>query len=117
MVVKLNLIVLQSEDIFALMSFYLALGLEFVAEQHDSGPNHYSCNIQGVVFELYPSQLSNSNLRLGFEVPSLDDRFLALLKRSGGETVKPPAETPEGRKAVVKDPDGRKIELTEAVNG
>jgi len=115
---RLNLIVLQSEDIFALMNFYQALGLEFILEQHGSGPKHYSCVVSGVVFELYPGELSNSNIQVGFTVPSLDDTFLALLKRCGGKIAKPPKESPQGgRVIVVRDPDGRKVRLVEVIDG
>lgn len=32
------------------------LGLKFAREQHDDGPEHYACEANGVVFEVYPGE-------------------------------------------------------------
>lgn len=71
----------------------------------------------GFVLELYPLKpgAAVSNVRLGFEVDSVDavtDR----LERLGTVCVEQPhvpEEAAQGRRAVVKDFDGNAVEVTE----
>lgn len=111
--VKLNLIVLKTHHLDRLKEFYSALGLSFVEEQHGDGPLHLSARVSEVVLELYPlpgdAGPADASTRLGFAVPDLD----AVLARLGVAVVSGPQETEWGRRAVVHDPDGRKVELVE----
>ena len=114
--VRLNLVVLYSPDIERLRAFYTLLGLEFDREQHGRGPEHFSADVDGLTLEIYPQQAADvadvSAVRLGFDVPYLDAMLEALLG-GGGQLVTPPAETQQGMVAVIRDPDGRKLELVE----
>ena len=108
----LALIVLQSADVESAKDFYSLLGMSFVEEQHGQGPRHYSANLGGLVLEIYPCQGSTSisSLRIGFRVPSLD-RTLDMLRRRGARIVREAKDSPWGRRAVVEDPDGNRVEL------
>lgn len=89
-----SLIVVYTERLAECHAFYTDLGLEFVHEQHGSGPAHVAATLaSGTVLELYPGSAGDTTgrLRLGFEVPA----------RGGREP---------GRTRVV-DPDGRIVEL------
>ena len=70
----------------------------------------------GIVFEIYPllkSQIAPDNsLRLGFNVQQLD-ALLDKLKKEGIDIVKEPTQLEWGYVAIIKDLDGRKIELKE----
>jgi lactoylglutathione lyase len=110
---SLNLVVLRSSDIERAMSFYSKLGLKFTSHRHGKGPEHYSAELGGAVFELYPvSEDGSSSLgtRIGFAVPSVDEAIKALGDYPAA-VVSPPKDSEWGRRAVVVDPDGHRIEL------
>ena len=113
--VSLNLVVIRSPDIERACRFYAALGLVFTKHGHGTGPEHYACEMDGFVFEIYPRQSegdSTSATRLGFRVPSVDAAVAALVEL-GAKMVSPAKESPWGRRAVVDDVDGHRVELTE----
>jgi lactoylglutathione lyase len=47
----------------------------------------------------------------GWCVPDIDPAYAALVA-AGGASVSPPKDSPWGRRAVVGDPDGHRVELT-----
>jgi catechol 2,3-dioxygenase-like lactoylglutathione lyase family enzyme len=111
----LSLVVIRSANLERAVQFYRALGLSFIREQHGSGPEHYASVIGSAVFEIYPrdsESRSSAAVRLGFRVPSLGES-LAALARQEVELVSAPRDTPWGRCAVVKDPDGHRVEIRE----
>lgn len=113
---SLNLVVLRSADIARSAAFYSHLGLQFLQHRHGSGPEHFAAELPGGgVFELYPAaeNASTSGTRIGFRVPSVDDAVAAL---SGypGAVVSAPRDSEWGRRAVIVDPDGHKVELVQA---
>jgi lactoylglutathione lyase len=114
----LSLIVLRCADLEVSRVFFATLGLDLTAEQHESGPVHYSCQLGDWVLELYPGKSGSAPSRTsagatlhGFRVDSLD-AVIASLQALGTEIVHPLSDSPWGQRAVVLDPDGRAIELT-----
>ncbi len=110
-----NLIVLRSRDLDLAHSFYRALGLNFVRHSHGTGPVHLASETGGQVFEIYPltdDASTTSSTRIGFAVPSVDAAYEAVLN-AGGTTVLSPNDSQWGRRAVVADPDGHRVELTQ----
>jgi lactoylglutathione lyase len=113
--ISLNLVVLRSTDIEAAAEFYRCLGLEFVRQRHGDGPEHFAAETMGGVFEIYPLMLDGprtSGTRVGFSVSSLDES-LAALQPYPRAIVSPPKNSPWGYRAVVKDPDGHRVELVQ----
>lgn len=113
--IALNLLVIRSPDIDRSAGFYELLGLSFTKHAHGAGPQHYAAEIGSAVFEIYPrtdEKDSTSRIRLGFRVANLDQTILAL-DQAGAKIVSGPKDTPFGRRAVVDDPDGHRIELTQ----
>jgi lactoylglutathione lyase len=111
--VALNLVVLRSTDMARAVEFYSRLGLSFARHQHGSGPEHYAAELGGGVFELYPQSPggpSTLGTRIGFSVPSLDAAIAALSDYSAA-IISPPKDSEWGRRAVVADPDGHRVEL------
>jgi predicted enzyme related to lactoylglutathione lyase len=109
----LNLVVLRSSDIERAMAFYSKLGLHFTKHRHGSGPEHYAAELASGVFELYPQSEdgpSSLGTRIGFTVSSVDEAIKAL---AGYPTalISPAKDSEWGRRAVVSDPDGHRIEL------
>jgi lactoylglutathione lyase len=111
--VVLNLVVLRSSDMPRAAEFYSRLGLQFTRHQHGSGPEHFAAELGSGVFEIYrqsPDGPSTLGTRIGFSVPSLDSAIAAL---SGypEAIISPPKASEWGRRAVVADPDGHRVEL------
>jgi lactoylglutathione lyase len=113
---RMNLLVLKSPDVDRAVNFYRLLGLTFDRHQHGSGPWHYSAEVDGFVFEIYPGHVETvqpSGTRLGFQVADLEET-LAKLRRSGVKVVQEKLLSPWGLHAVVEDFTGHRVELTEA---
>ena len=108
---KLNLIVIRTADMLRLVNFYKILGLEFDYHKHDKGVFHYTTKIGDTTFEIYPllkNQVeADISTRLGFEIESFEEK-IALLSEF---MVSQPMQTEFGLCAIVKDTDGRKVEI------
>lgn len=114
---RLSLVVIRAADPERLARFYSALGMSFEVEQHGAGPLHYVSTDTGITFEIYPGspkEAPTTGTRLGFATVALDV-VLKALTDAGGAIITPAAATPSGRRAVVADPEGHKVELTESV--
>jgi lactoylglutathione lyase len=108
--------VLRFADIGRAAAFYTKLGLQFTLHRHGTGPEHFSAQLPGgAVFELYPltpDGPSTAGTRIGFKVPSVD-AAIAALSDYANAVVSRPKNSEWGRRAVVLDPDGHKVELLE----
>jgi lactoylglutathione lyase len=68
-----------------------------------------------MVFEIYPQTASTqitTGTRLGFQVIDLDSIAIELQQENISIVTKP-TESEWGRRSVVIDPDGHKVELTQ----
>ncbi len=91
--------------------------MSFIYHRHGKGPFHYSAEIENnLIFEIYPllsrQNQVNTSLRLGFKVENLDE----LIEKLASENVvieRKPQQSKWGYYAVIRDLDGRKIELKE----
>ena len=113
----LKLVELKTARLDRAREFYAALGVTFAEEQHGAGPLHYTGQVGAAVLELYPLpagvSLPDVTTRLGFAVDRLDE-VVETIRRSGGYVLSPPERAEWGYRAVVRDPDGRAVELYEA---
>jgi lactoylglutathione lyase len=116
----LSLIVFRCADLARSLAFYEAIGLCFKEEKHGAGPIHYSTHIGSAVLELFPASgtggprdaRSPGGIMVGLRVASLEETLRAI--EHFGTQIKPPAKTtPWGARAVIVDPDGRTVELSE----
>lgn len=117
--VSIHLVVLRARELDRAEEFYQSLGMTFVRHAHGAGPVHLSCELGTQVFELYPltdDRPSTAGVRIGFSVASVDEVFAAIVA-AGGKAISEPADSPWGRRAVVDDLDGHRIELTESSSG
>ena len=115
---SLNLVVLRSTDPEYSARFYSLLGLRFSRHRHGNGPVHFAAELPGSVFELYPLSsdgVSTLGTRVGFCVPSVDDALTALADFPSA-IISPARDSEWGRRAVVADPDGHRVELVESNN-
>ena len=111
-------LILFTSNLQKAVAFYSAIGLVLEKEQHDDGPIHYVCDLKGVHFALYEAKPGQAvkrgiggGMQFGVQVDSLDEA----VKACGAKTLIEPQSVPWGRRAVVEDPDGRPVELNQAV--
>ncbi|MCA9109016.1 MAG: VOC family protein [Planctomycetaceae bacterium] len=112
---KLNLVVLRVRDLNQSRSFYEALGIVFTDEQHETGPVHLAAELGECVLELYPATSKRPptvSTQLGFTVTSIEQTLAALLDVSA-KVLSAPNDSSEPRRAIVSDPDGHSVHLTE----
>jgi lactoylglutathione lyase len=107
---KLTLLVVRCRDLELSLRFYTALGLEFTLEQHTTGPVHYSCQVGTTILELYPANSSASNVRLGLAVADVPTA-VGLIRSIAAHIDREP--TPQDPTAIVRDPDGNRVELSQ----
>ena len=113
---KLSLIAIRSDKPKELSELYELFGLNCEYHRHGKRTLHYSTEIGGIVFEIYPLTKNQENrdktLRLGFTIDNLD-ATIEILKTRNVKIVREPKESELGYVSIVKDLDGRRIELKE----
>ena len=110
---ELRLLVLKTGRLEEVRAFYQALGIEFAEEKHGEGPRHFAGNLGPVVMEINPlpeGGLPDASTRIGFAVGDMA-KVLGYLQALSAPIVHPPRQTPWGMRALVRDPDGRRVEL------
>ncbi len=112
----LSLLTIKTKQMDVLKEQYEALGLKFVYHSHGSGPKHYSAESGGIVFEIYPwksfKEINANEQRIGFTIPDFDT-IISPLIHAKWEIISHTKETSWGKRMVIKDADGRKVELYE----
>ncbi|MEX2029568.1 MAG: VOC family protein [Anaerolineales bacterium] len=101
----------------AVVEFYSAIGVPLELERHGDGPAHYACELGRThiaVFRSGPGEApefrSGGSSFAGFTVNSLE-AALDAAKSVKAEVIQQPTQYPWGWRALVKDPDGRVVEL------
>lgn len=114
---KLNLIVLRSKDMESLAGFYSALfEKELTKHSHGRGPEHFGTELDGLIFEVYSKRNEDDDTtptRFGYLVDDIEatrDR----INQYPIKVVSAPKESPWGKRMVLDDPEGHRIELTES---
>jgi catechol 2,3-dioxygenase-like lactoylglutathione lyase family enzyme len=70
----MNLVVIRVSDLERSRGFYSTLGLALNPEKHGAGPLHYSCVMNDVVVELYPTKKRvTGGGRIGLRVAAPED--------------------------------------------
>ncbi|SKA36456.1 hypothetical protein SAMN04488128_104115 [Chitinophaga eiseniae] len=114
--INLQLLVIKTHQPEVLAAFYTLLGIEFEYHQHGKGPFHYASKNGLPVMEIYPLPANvptaDNTTRLGFGVTQLDE-LIRRLQQQQTPIFAIPGQSEWGYRAIVQDPDGRKVELTE----
>ena len=100
----LSLLVLKTPQLEELREFYAALGVSFQREQHGKGPEHYAGQLDAL------DTAADTSTRVGFVVSELE-RVIEALHLADDAWASKPRESEWGLRAVVRDPDGRAVEL------
>jgi len=111
---EIRLLVIRTLEIERLANFYALLGLTFEYHKHGKSPYHYSAPVGNTILEIYPLAKGQTDadkeLRLGFALNDFENTMTTLKDRNV-EFVSEPMQTDYGFMAIIKDPDGRRIEL------
>lgn len=111
---ELRLLVVRTTEMARLAEFYTLLGLTFDYHKHGNSPYHYSATIGSTTLEIYPlakgQTAADKDLRLGFAVNDFETT-IQLLKEKEIAFLSEPMQTDYGFMAIVKDPDGRKVDI------
>ncbi len=113
---SLNLVVIRVPDLEQAADFYSGLDLKFTKHAHGKGPEHYAAELGTSVFEIYPRASDSDStqpVRLGFQVTSAEES-LRKLEAKGGKLISPLKDSPWGLRAVIDDPFGHRIEVTQS---
>lgn len=109
----LKLIALRTPRLIEMKDFYEALGVRFVEEQHGRNPKHYSGSIGAAVLQLHAlpkgAPEPDKSVRLGFVVNDLG----SIVSQLGSTGVRIGPSERNAPAVVIKDPDGRVVELTQ----
>jgi len=101
------------------VQFYRAIGVPLEEERHGEDEHvHHACDIADVHIAVFPATGDTAAPVLGepgcsfvgFAVDSVDSTVEAA-RSVGAEILQPPDEFPWGRRAVLRDPDGRPVEI------
>lgn len=100
-----------------MLGFYQIIGFQFTASKVDKGSEVYRAQRDGLEFSLYSIKSAQKplipSLQLGFTITNLDKIVSDLVKIPGVISILDPTELPHGKKAIILDPDGHSIELSE----
>jgi catechol 2,3-dioxygenase-like lactoylglutathione lyase family enzyme len=109
--VRVHLVVIRCCDLERSRGFYEVLGLRFTPHTHAGGPLHYAHETDDFVFELYPAPSAgySDKTGLGFSVEDLADVHRRLSE--AGWKPGTIGETTWGTVFVVRDPEGRRVEV------
>ena len=111
---EIRLLVIRTIGIARLADFYALLGLTFEYHKHGKSPYHFSAPVGNTILEIYPlakrQTEADKELRLGFALDDFENTIITL-KEKGVEFVSEPMQADYGFMAIIRDPDGRRIEL------
>ena len=109
----LNLLVLRCADIEKSRAFYELFGMTFVKHTHGKGPEHYAFENGEIVFELYAATCHTKDemTGLGFRVEEFAQKHEMFVEK--GYVPSAIKQNPWGLSFVLRDPDGRRVEIQE----
>lgn len=118
----INFIMIRSSNIESVRNFYQSLGLVFIEEQHGNGPIHYANTQDHLVIEIYPgdegkvpSWKDSGATMFGFYVEDIR-KIVDTIDQQNGKIISEPKDSERGLRAVLEDPDGRRVEIIEYKN-
>lgn len=119
MALKLTSITLNTPHLEDMLEFYRIIGIDFTESQVDKGSQVCRAVIGGCEFSLYSVKTSEKKsvpiLQISFIVDNLDKKVKELSQIKGVICIMDPTEMPDGKKAMVLDPDGHSVELQECL--
>jgi len=105
----------RQEDMVA---FYRSLGAELRAKQVSKGGHSYQGNLGNLEITIYSfarrEAVAAPNFSMRLEVDEIDSTMERVRSCAGVQVVMDIEMMPDGKKAIVLDPDGHSVEIVEA---
>lgn len=111
----LSRLMLKTHKLEELRDFYECLGFDFEEEQKGKAPPYYAAEAGEARLEIHPLPegiVADATTRLGFTVPDVVV-CVSAARNSSGRVENKPNSGPAGLRALLRDPDGRVVELTQ----
>lgn len=110
-------ITVNTAQLQSMLGFYSIVGFQFTASKVDKGSEVYRAQHNGLEFSIYSlERVQNSHipqLQLGFKIKNIEKVVSELLEIPGVVSILEPTQMPDGKKAIVLDPEGHSVELCE----
>lgn len=114
---KLTSITLNTPHLEDMLSFYKILGVKFLESKVDKGSQVQRAVIGDMEFALYSINLGSEKpvprLQLSFVIANLEKTIQEVCSVPNVMSILDPTVMPDGKKAIVLDPDGHSVELKE----
>lgn len=108
-------ITLNTPNLQNMVRFYEILGCQFNKVSVSIGGEFFRSSLAGFELSLTSIQSANNGLypkvMMGFRVNNLDSKVKLLASIPGVIMILDLTDMPDGRKAIVQDPDGHSVEL------
>ncbi|QQS22657.1 hypothetical protein IPM19_03425 [bacterium] len=104
---RLLSMVVYTRQLSRMRDFYKAIGLDLIEEKHGDGPQHFSCKMNNVLIEFYPSEQYQSRYRFEFGTKELGMVIKRLIL--GSFTQSAQVSDFEKRGLHIVDPDGNTV--------
>ncbi len=102
-----------------MVGFYRSLGAELKAKQVSKGGHSYQGNLGNLEITIYSiprrETVAEPNFSMRLEVDEIDATMEKVRFCSGVRIVMDIEILPDGKKAIVLDPDGHSVEIVEAL--
>ena len=112
---ELNLVALRARRSGSSGPIHELLDGTFSVHKHRDSAAHFACECAGFVSECYPMAEARRprGVRIGFLGGSVEARVEEIRAAGLGRGLRSPKSSWWGRRAVVEDPAGHTVELTE----
>lgn len=114
---KLTSITLNTALLDEMLQFYRIIGVNFISTNVDKGSKVFRATLGDTEFSLLSvptaEKLKSPGLQLSFAVERLEDMAKLLAAVPKAMLMMEPTEMPDGKKAILLDPEGRAVELSE----
>lgn len=108
-------ITVNTANLESMLRFYQNLGCQFEQVNVSVGGHLFRSQVQGMEFCLLSTKTFRRDLHpqmmISFKVSSVDEKIQAVTSLPGVLVVLDPMDTPQGRRALLQDPDGNSVEL------
>lgn len=108
-------ITVNTPNLENMVRFYEILGCEFSKVKVNIGGELFRSRFQGFELSLMSIKSANkegpSKVMMGFQVSDFEAKMKLLAVVPGVLLILDPTDMPDGKKAIIQDPDGHAIEL------
>ena len=114
---RLTSITINTAHLDEMLQFYRIIGVDFATTNVDKGGKVFRAKLGETEFSLFSiptaEKARTPGLQLSFAVEKLEEMAKLLAQVPKAMLMMEPTEMPDGKKAILLDPEGRAVELSE----